>query len=261
MSNEKKQDEKTEYVPKRDLVMEQRFTNDELLAMLPPHEKVDPEYVKGAIEFIMEHMEFHEDIYGYLEKSINNSFPRPTREQYREHHPYTDEYYEYFHGKDSKYRTFYKAVESEFLNRKGLRRSFEEACEIAADKWMEMIFGFHIQSNGDRESQASAMAMMMGTLLKDEAVNRCKADAQEKARQLFYEYYRNGSMYKGSRGHVFKAELYSDYGPNSPLYDILIKAGIDEKDAGRITPWKTGVEIDENDNTVVLIGYQSREYI
>ena len=34
---------------------------------------------------------------------------------------------------------------------------------------------------------------------------------------------------------------YSDYGPNTPLYEILIKAGVDKRDAANITPWKTGI--------------------
>ena len=28
-----------------------------------------------------------------------------------------------------------------------------------------------------------------------------------------------------------------------------------------ICPWKTGIEIDENDNAVVIIGYQKRDHI
>jgi hypothetical protein len=45
------------------------------------------------------------------------------------------------------------------------------------------------------------------------------------------------------------------------LYDILVEAGVDGSDAGKITPWKTGIEIDENDNAVMLQGYQTLEYI
>ena len=43
--------------------------------------------------------------------------------------------------------------------------------------------------------------------------------------------------------------------------DILYEAGIPEDDIRDICPWKTGIEIDEKDNAVIMIGYQKRDYI
>ena len=68
-------------------------------------------------------------------------------------------------------------------------------------------------------------------------------------------------MYTLSNGDRYQVELYSDYNPNNPLFDILVAAGLSESDAMHITPWKTGVSIDYIDNAVELIGYQKREYI
>ena len=245
------------YVPKRTAVMNERFTNEELLALLPEHRRVDREYAKGAIDFIMEQLPGYQDISGYMKQALGNTFPCPTSEQYRSRDEYCEEYSKYFYG--DAYREFINSVESEFLNRKGVRRSYEEACQIAADKWVEMIFGTHLQDNGDRTGH-SDMAMMLGTVLKDEAKKRCSQDVPEKARELLKKFYLSGCMCKGYMGD-FVCPPYSDYGPNTPLYNILVEAGVDENDAGRITPWKTGIDIDENDNAVVLQGYQKVEYL
>ena len=247
----------TIYVPRRWKVMDERFTNEELLAMMPEHKRVDREYMKGAIDFIMEKMPCYQDIDGYIKQCCSEAFPRPTNEQYRSRDEYCEEYRKYFYGDD--YYKFSNAVQSEFLHRKGTRRSYEEACQIAADKWVEMIFGTHIQDNGDRTG-GSEMAMMLGTIIKDEAQKRCKQEVPEKARELLKKFYLGGCMCKGSYGD-FSCAPYSDYGPNTPLYDILVEAGVDGCDAGKITPWKTGIEIDENDNAVMLQGYQTLEYI
>ena len=106
--------EQTEFVPRKRKIQEKRYTNEELLAMLPRHEKVDVEYMKGAIDFIFEHMEFYQDIWGYLKKSINNTFPQPTNEQWRDRDEYSEDYYNYFHDKEGRYDAFLNAVISEF---------------------------------------------------------------------------------------------------------------------------------------------------
>lgn len=250
--------EETKYIPKRDKVKAERFTNDELMELMPKHDRINRKYIKGAIDFIMEKMPFYQDIDGYIKQCCSETFPHPTREQYKNHDEYVEEYHKYFYVDD--YYNFIHCVQSEYLNRKGVRRPYEEACQIAADKWVSMIFGTHVQDNGDRTGY-SDMAMMLGTLVKEETMDRCDKDVSEKARELLYQYYLSGCIYKSDSGHEFKCEPYSDYGPNSPLYDILIKAGVNKKDAGSITPWKTGIEIDENDNTVVLQGYQKLDYI
>lgn len=247
----------TVYVPRRRKVMDERFTNEELLAMMPEHKRVDRKYAKGAIDFIMEQLPCYQDINGYMKQAFVNAFPCPTNEQYRSRDEFCEEYSNYFYG--DAYRKFINSVMSEFLNRKGTRRSYEEACQLAADKWVEMIFGTHIQDNGDRTGH-SEMAMMLGTILKKEAQKRCDQDVPEKAHELLKKFYLSGCMCKGSYSE-FQCAPYSDYGPNTPLYNILVEAGVDAKDTGRITPWKTGVEIDENDNAVVVQGYQKIEYL
>lgn len=253
-----KQMEETKYIPRKDKIMTERFTNEELLALMPEHERVDREYIKGAIDFIMEKMPCYQDIDGYIKQCCSKTFPYPTNEQFRNRDAYVDEYRNYFY--ETPYYKFRNCVQSEFLNRRGVRRSWEDACQIAANKWIDMIFGAHIQDNGDCTGH-SDMAMMLGTLVKEKAMDGCGDNVPDKARELLYQYYLGGCIYKSDDGHEFKCEPYSDYGPNSPLYDILVKAGVDEKDAGSITPWKTGIEIDENDNAVILIGYQKRTYL
>lgn len=247
----------TVYVPRRRKCMDERFTNEELLAMMPEHKRVDRECIKGAIDYVMEKMPYYQDIDCFIKQCCSETFPHPTEEQYRSRDEYCEEYRKYFYGDD--YYKFKYAVQSEFLNRKGTRRSYEEACQLAADKWVEMIFGRHVQDNGDRTG-GSEKAMMLGTILKDEARKRCKHDVPEKARELLKKFYLGGCRCKGVYGS-FSCAPYSDYGPNQPLYNILVEAGVEPNDAGEITPWKTGIEIDENDNAVMLHSYQKLEYI
>ena len=250
--------EETKYIPKRDKVKAERFTNDELLELMPKHDRIDRKYIRGAIDFIMEKMPCYQDIDGYIKQCCSETFPHPTREQYKNQDEYVEEYNKYFHVDD--YYNFIHCVQSEYLNRKGVRRSYEEACQIAADKWVSMIFGTHIQDNGDK-SEIGARTMMLGTLVKENAIDRCDDDVPEKCRELLYQYYLNGCMYYELHKRIGQITPYSDYHPNSPLFDILVAAGVKEFDADHITPWKTGIKIDENDNAVVLQGYQKLDYI
>lgn len=253
-----KEMEKDKYIPRKDKVLAERFSNEELLDMLPVNDHVNRESVKAALDYIFAHMGNYQGIWDYLKSCINETFLPPTREQYSSGSEYAKEYSDYFFGDE--YQKFIRCCQSEFLNRSGERRTFDEACQIAADKWVEMLFDFHLQDNGDRSGHSDC-AMMLGTALAEKAKERLSKDVAEKTRELLKEYYLNGCQYQTESGHCFRCEPYSDYGPNSPLYDILIKAGVEEKDACRITPWKTGIEVDENDNTVVLIGYQKVTFI
>ena len=75
------------------------------------------------------------------------------------------------------------------------------------------------------------------------------------------EYYKNGCKDEKVSGYRIDITPYCDYYPNSPLRNILIKSGVNEKEVNKICPWKTGISIDEIDYAVVVRRYQTVEYI
>lgn len=157
---------------------------------------------------------------------------------------------------EDKVGRFLNALTSEFLYRKGEIRNFDDACHIASKLWIEKIFGKEKLDNGDYSFRGNINAEI-GTYVKNQLTTLYnQKEIIEKLQKLLFDYYQKGSMYEN-----IKLFLYSDYGPNHPLFDMLVKSGIDKKDAESITPWKTGIHIDENDNSVVLRTYQKLEYI
>lgn len=122
-----------------------------------------------------------------------------------------------------------------------------------------MIFGNHVQNNGD-QSDAGGLAMVLGTLAKDKAKRDIDGETIEKFRTLCKDYYLGHCLYEGEYGmHVM--EPYCDYHPNTPLADLLLKAGVPKDKAENIAPWKTGIGIDKLDNSVIVRGYQKERYI
>jgi len=155
-------------------------------------------------------------------------------------------------------------VSDEFFSRNGQRRTFEEACKIASDLWTDMIFKPIVQYNGDTSSNGLTI-QALGTLVKERAISNINDDAKKTFNEKMRDYYLSGCLYKidNGDGTSFETSIcpYSDYGPNSPLYDILSESGIDVQYIDSICPWKTGVTIDKLDNTVVLKTYHKTTYI
>ena len=135
----------------------------------------------------------------------------------------------------------------------------DEACQLAADEWARMIFGNHIQNNGD-QSDAGGMVMVLGTLVKDKASRGIGQDTIEKFRKLCKEFYLGGCIRQTKYG-PHKDDPYCDYHPNSALADLLLEAGVPEDSVGNICPWKTGITVDERDHAVIVRGYQKERFI
>lgn len=242
-------------------------TIDILIQQCPKHDKVDMNKIKEMLENIFEHCDYYQDVNEYFKKYVNTCFPGSDYNKYKWDSPEYDEYYNYMMGDiDNKETSFYKWskwVAEDFLNVKGPRRTFDEACKLAADEWCKKLFGNHVQDNGALNEEHSFMMCGLGTLLKDKAQESITEEMIENTRTNLYKYFENHCEYR-SKEHpewTHHIQLYSDYGPNAPLYDILYEAGIPEDDIRNICPWKTGIEIDENDNAVIMIGYQKRNYI
>lgn len=155
----------------------------------------------------------------------------------------------------SDFREWLRMLEDEFIKRHGQVHTFEEACQLAADEWVRMIFGFHTQDNG-----TDGIMMQLGTLVKEEARRDIDIEVVEKFRTLCRDYYLGGCIYEFEYGKR-RAELYCDYYPNSPLANLLLKAGVQKENVGFICPWKTGITINERDNAVCISGYQTERFI
>lgn len=170
----------------------------------------------------------------------------------------------------------------------GYAHTDEEAAKIAADKWCELIFGWHLQDNGaiNENHGGGFYACALGTILANNAKEGLSEDVKVKAHNLFYEYYLRGIKFQkdgkmkhidwlvenlsgGSESRVswdwsrygFSYDLYCDYGPDTPIYLILYNAGVPENSIRSICPWKTGISIRREDNAVFYNTYQHREEI
>ena len=242
------------------------MTNEELLGMFPECEKIKREDIAECVIKVMNEERFYSKASEKVYHRAYELYPQ-VKGKYDEKDPEQNARRLYFYGDPwegikSPLNEWIKTMEQEFIDRYGEVHTFDEACGIAADEWMRMIFGTHIQDNGDK-SDAGGMAMMMGTTVKEEAKKGYGDDVISKARNLMKDYYLNDCIPEENRGKSLKwpRPPYCDYGPNQELFDILVRAGCSERDASNMCPWKTGIEIDRRDNSVRVRGYQTARYL
>lgn len=178
-------------------------------------------------------------------------------------------------------------IEETWVDLNGKANTNEEAAKKAADKWCELIFGWHLQDNGaiNEDHAGGFYACALGTVLANNSKEGISEDVKKKAHSLFYEYYLRQLHYNETRDKKdidwlvenlpdddekdpfdwryfeFRVDLYCDYGPGTPLYLILVNAGVDKRAAGNICPWKTGIDIRAVDNAVMYNTYQHQEEI
>lgn len=169
--------------------------------------------------------------------------------------------------------------EKTWVNINGKAHTEDEAARIAADKWCELIFGWHLQDNGAlNETHGGGFpACALGTILSEVSKKNLTDEMKMKAHQLLKDYYihdlhfaktndmedldwlnktlptNESQNFNWNYGFY---ELSCDYGPSWPLYMILYHAGVPEKDIENICPWKTSIRIRREDNTVMYRTYQ-----
>lgn len=164
----------------------------------------------------------------------------------------------------------------------GQVRTDEEAAKIAADKWCELMFKWHLQDNGAlNESHGGGFpACALGTILAEKGREGITDEMKTKAHKLLSDYYikqlhfsrtydledvqwlKNNLPNKEGNGDDWKYgfhDLSCDYGPSMGLYLVLYNAGIPEKSIDSICPWKTRITIRKEDNTVMYDTYQHRD--
>lgn len=237
------------------------MTNEQLAAAFPECERIKKEQVVPFVEQVFNEVESWRQIGCKMKLLCQDLYPKPKGVKWED--PLYQEWNHYFYGD---YKTDQKdfdnwtdLLKNEYLQRTGERRTMDEACQIAADEWARMIFGNHIQGNGDK-SYAGGMAMVLGTLVKDKDSRGISSEVIEKFRKLCKEYYLGGCRREDEYGWT-KSEPYCDYHPNSALADLLLEAGVPEDSVGNICPWKTGITVDERDHAVIVRGYQKERFI
>jgi hypothetical protein len=233
---------------------------EDLINSFPESDKVKKEDFSDIIKHIFNEMKSYREIWGYLSDALENIYPSPSNEMWEEHwqkggNDYCAKYKEY---KD-RFIHYVNNITKTFVAIKGKRHTYEDACSIAADEWVDLIFGSQLQDNGDR-SEHSGMAMMLGTLLKYNAQERIPNFKELKpiVREKFYDYYHNGCLCNYEGRTVF-CTPDCDYHPNIALCEILKESGIPEKEIDSICPWKTSIRIDNEDYTVII--YKQEECI
>lgn len=173
-------------------------------------------------------------------------------------------------------------IQKRWVDVNGKLRTNEEAAVLAANKWCELLFDWHLQDNGalNEEHPGGFTACALGTVLANKSKERITDEMKVKTRELFIEYYKRYLHYwethdfddikwayktmpgddpekQYSWSHGFSpGAMYCDYGPYTPLYLLLRAAGIPESDINCICPWKTGIEIRDLDNAVLYRTYQ-----
>lgn len=173
-------------------------------------------------------------------------------------------------------------LEHHWIELNGMAHSDEEAAKIAADKWCELLFGWHLQDNGAlNESHGGGFpACALATVLANKSKEDITEEMKRKAHELFYQYYLKAIHFKRTLDKrdiewmkenlkdktgkfdwkdISDYDMYCDYDPAWPLYLVLVNSGIEDHDADNICPWKTGISIRKEDNAVLYSTYRNIE--
>ena len=230
------------------------MTTEELIQAFPECEKIKREDIAECITKAMTEERFYAEASDKVCRKANELWP--YQRGLKDDDPERVAYMAYFYGDirngvEAPFEKWQETFKTEFI---------DEACQTAADEWARMIFGNHVQNNGD-QSDAGGMAMVLGTLAKDKASSGISSDTIEKFRKLCKEYYLGGCRYKEDKYGWMESTPHCDYGPNGALSLLLDQAGVPHDRFGSICPWKTGITINHRDNSVCIHGYQTARYI
>ena len=235
------------------------MTNEEIINAFPECERVHKEDIVDVVSRAFDELESYRQIRNLVYAECEKIWPCPEYEgDGKDYHAWCDHFY------SKPFYAWFDDFEAEFRRRKGYKRTFNEACDLAADIWANKIFGWHLQDNGaiNEDHAGGFWACALGTVLKNDITKDISEDVVNKFRKLMSDYYKEWCLYvdkkDGWKGYV---EPYCDYNPNCALYSILIEAGVKENNADMICPWKTGIVIDEKDYHVVVRTYRNQEYI
>jgi len=238
------------------------MTIEELIQEFPECEKIKREDIAEFITKAMTDEKFYEEATEKIWEKAHELWPNEQELEREDPKRVAHRLYFYgdYSGNESILHKWLTTFETEFITTHGQVHTFDEACQIVADEWTSMIFGNHLQDNGD-QSEAGFLGMMLGTLAKDKARSGLGNEIVEKFRTLCKDYYLGGCIYVDEKFGKMKLVPYSDYGPNSALGWLLEQAGVPHDRIGNIAPWKTGITINKRDNSACVGSYQKQKYL
>lgn len=172
-----------------------------------------------------------------------NVLPGETEMLFDQEHPRYKEQVEYWKARDnalfsSGWMDCFKQLWAET---NGMIRTREEACELAADAWCHNMFVSAYQDNGGNNESLNILGMYLKTRAQDEIT----PEIIEKVHKGIYDFYYTHP------GRGMLNYLFVDYSPCSFLYDIMKDAGVKEDLIDSLCPWKSRLEIDPDDNSIL----------
>lgn len=240
------------------------MTNEELIKNFPECDRIKRTDMTDCVSRVFDEVKFYREVNDFMTVQAQRYWPKPPlhrREDSTNFDIWVSYFYSHGHG-TLKYcfQDWCDEVAAEFLRRKGKRRTFEEACRLAADKWTCMIFLNHFQDNGDKTAQG-LIGNLLASIAKNEAKSGYGKDVMEKFHANIEQHYLNHCIFNHERWGRITDTPYCDYQPNAPLRRALKDSGCKDDDIDFMCPNKTGISIDEGDNSVCIRGYQTHTYI
>ena len=237
----------------------------EIIDSFPECDKIKKSDIKNLVTELFVFAESYREIFDKVQEYCKKLWPRPERfvKNNIENIEYK-KWFNYLYDTDDEYPFLYdwlKSFERKFIEIWGQKRTFEEACGIAADWWKIMIFEEINQDNGNN-SVAGLFAKGLADTSKRRALANIDITSTSlKFRDIMKDYYLNKCQYRYSGSYIGEMIPDVDYAPNICLVNALVDAGVPESEVGKICPWKTFIKVDEMDNSVIIRKYQKEEIL
>lgn len=237
----------------------------EIIDSFPECDKIKKSDIKNLVGELFVFAESYREIFDKVQDYCKKLWPKPkplTRNNTR-NIEYT-KWFNYLYDTDDEYPFLYdwlKSFERKFVEIRGQKRTFEEACGIAADWWKIMIFEEINQDNGNNSVGGLFLKRHADTCKRRALANIDITPISLKFRDIMKNYYLGKCQYKYSDSYTGEMIPDVDYSPNSCLVNALMDAGVPKSEVGKICPWKTSIKVDEIDNSVMIRKYQQYEIL
>ena len=250
------------------------MTNKELVELFPECEYIHKKDIESLVDKCFNELKYYNEISDLVYNYCENLYPniKYSEDNTEERYKRNDYFFGYFDKETqhyiNKFSDWINNLNIEFMHRYPSTRTYKEACKIAADKWCELLFGWHLQDNGalNEDHPGGFKACAIATIFGNEVKEKISEESKKKAYELIKTYYENDCWWEyykddGSYYDTWQTDLSVDYDPNRPLYDILIKSGIEDNRARLICPWKKTIRIDKRDNSVLYYTYGKKQIL
>ena len=247
------------------------YTNEILVQLFNECDQIKKEQIVSLVEDIFTCDDYH-DISNKVYEFCEKLWAEPQDYDSQEWKIWSDYMYGYY-DKNNKQSIkplgdWISQCEYEYIYRNGKKRTYQEACKLATDKWCKLLFNWHLQDNGalNEDHPGGFTACAFATIIGNDSKEKISEDCKIKAHELIQKFYEDDCWWDyynddGSYYDTWQTDLTVDYGPCKALYELLEKSGVEEKHIRSICPWKTSIKIDKRDNSVIYRTYGKIEYI